>query len=211
MPNYIVQYEKTGNAKYISHLDFLRTFNRVLRRSKIEIAYSQGFNPHPLLSFALPLSVGVTSECEILEMTLTKERSREEIITMLNRVMPEGIRVLNAYPSEGKFAKHIRYATYVVHAMPHPGKQAIDALLKMPEILMDKKTKSGIKECDIRPDIKEILWTPEHITMTISAGSQANLKPDLVMQALSRYTDYNVDDFECHRVHILNGEGQVMV
>ena len=210
MPDYIVRYEKTGNAKYISHLDFLRTFNRVLRRSKIEIAYSQGFNPHPLLSFALPLSVGVTSECEMLEMTLTRERSREEILSMLNSAMPEGIRVLDVYPSEGKLAKYIRYATYLVSAEPLPTQNEIDSILKMNEILMDKKTKSGVKECDIRTDIKAITLEKGAIGMTLSAGSQANLKPGLVMDAIMRYTDYKTDDFECHRVEILNAEGQVM-
>lgn len=210
MPDYIVRYEKTGNAKYISHLDFLRTFNRVLRRSKIEVAYSQGFNPHPLLSFALPLPVGVTSECEMLEMTLTAERTPGEVKEMLNAVMPDGIRVREVYPKEGKIAKSIRYAVYKVRALPHPSEQVIRGFLDMPEVFMDKKTKSGVKECDIRPDIKEIQWNEDSISMTVSAGSQANLKPDLVMQAIARYTAYQFDDYECHRVSILNGEGQVI-
>ena len=210
MPDYVVRYEKTGNAKYISHLDFLRTFNRVLRRSKIGIAYSQGFNPHPLLSFALPLSVGVTSECEMLEMTLEAERTKEEIVSMLNAVMPAGIRVYDAYPAVGKFSKNIRYATYSITASPLPSEKSIQDFLAMKEVLMEKKTKSGMKEADIRPDIVSVILKEDKLLMTISAGSQANLKPDLVMQAIAKYTDYKLDDFDCHRVQILDAEGNVM-
>ncbi len=210
MPDYLVRYEKTGNAKYISHLDFLRTFNRVLRRSKVGIAYSQGFNPHPLLSFALPLSVGVTSECEMLEMTLEKERPNEEIVKMLNDAMPDGIRVLDAHPSPGKLAKKIRYAIYQVKAVPMPDAKQIESFMALSEVIMDKKTKSGIKECDIREDIISVEWTPDALIMKLSAGSQANLKPDLVLHAIEKYTGFTADDFWCHRTHILDHEGNVM-
>ena len=69
--NYFLRYEKTENVKYVSHLDFVRMFGRALRRAHLPIAYSEGFNPHPLLTFALPLSVGYTSECEIIELVFS--------------------------------------------------------------------------------------------------------------------------------------------
>ncbi len=210
MPDYIVRYRKFDKAKYISHLDFLRTFNRVLRRSKIGIAYSKGFNPHPILSFALPLSVGVTSDTELLEMTLEKEIPCREIVDILNREMPVGIEVVEAAPSQGKIAKQIGGAVYEVLPDQLPTEKDLEDFLRLPEIRMEKKTKSGIKECDIKPDIHKITLSEGKIHMTLSAGSVTNLKPDLVMRALSEYTAFSFSDAAYHRTTILNQKGERM-
>ena len=77
----------------MSHLDFVRMFGRAIRRAKLPIAYSEGFNPHPLLTFALPLSVGYTSECEILELVLSEDVPSREVMERLNEVLPEGVKI----------------------------------------------------------------------------------------------------------------------
>ncbi len=198
--SYYLRYEKTENVKYVSHLDFVRMFGRALRRAHLPIAYSEGFNPHPLLGFALPLSVGYTSECEILEISLTEEIPPEEIMTRLNAVLPQGIKILSAH--EGKSAmKKLDIALYEVFPEKTPHK--VTQFLSMDEILIEKKTKSGIKECNIRPDIKDIKATLGKIEMTLSAGSRANLKPEVVIAAMNKYIDgYSSGDCRYHRKHI---------
>ena len=183
-------YEKTQSAKYVSHLDFVRMFGRALRRAHIPIAYSEGFNPHPILGFALPLSVGYTSECEILELTLSEDISPSEIMDRLNSVLPQGVRITAAFSGKSRM-KELSYALYDVY--PENTVQSIEEFLSMDKILIDKKTKSGIKETDIRPDIKDIKINGKKIEMLLSAGSRANLKPEVVINAMNKY----IKSFDC--------------
>lgn len=198
--NYYLRYERDERVKYVSHLDFVRVFGRAIRRAHIPVAYSEGFNPHPLLGFALPLSVGYTSECEILEIVLSEEMPTEEIKEKLNAVLPEGIKILSA--CEGKSnMKKLDIAVYDV--FPEKTPVGISEFLSMKEILIDKKTKSGIKECDIRPDIKDIKVTLGKVEMTLSAGSRANLKPEVVVAAMNKYIKgYNSGACEYHRKQV---------
>lgn len=206
--NYYLRYEKTDSAKYVSHLDFVRMFGRALRRAHLPIAFSEGFNPHPLLGFALPLSVGYTSECEILEITLTEEIPPEEIMERLNGVLPGGVRITAS--NEGKSRmKALENALYVVY--PEKVPDGVAEFLSMENILIDKKTKSGIKETDIRPDIKNINVYLNRIEMVISAGSRANLKPEVVMNAMNKYiSGYQSGECEYHRKEIYDKDMSVI-
>lgn len=202
--NYYLTYEKTENAKYVSHLDFVRMFGRAMRRAHLPIAFSEGFNPHPLLGFALPLSVGYTSECEILEITLTEPLPLKEIMINLNDVLPQGVKITGV--SEGKSRmKALDYALYIVRAENLP--QSIEEFLSKESILIEKKTKSGIKETDIRPDIKSIDVFPDRMEMTLRAGSRANLKPEVVINAMNKYIeDYQSGECEYHRKAIYDAQ-----
>ena len=99
-------FSKTGRAKYISHLDLMRTFQRAFARAKIPIKHTEGFNPHPFVSIALPLSVGYSSQCEILEFGLMEGTGREEVPGRLTAAMPEGIVVHQCRPSPGDRVCH---------------------------------------------------------------------------------------------------------
>ncbi len=188
----------------MSHLDFVRMFGRALRRAKLPVAYSEGFNPHPLLGFALPLSVGYTSECEILELTLTENIPPDEVAKRLNSTLPEGVRIVQGYTGKSNM-KALTYALYVVYPERMPAGVA-DFLLKE-EILIEKKTKSGIKETDIRPDIKDIKLYLDRIEMTLSAGSHRNLKPEVVISAMNKYIEcYNSGDCTYHRKRIYTND-----
>lgn len=206
--NYYLRYEKTENAKYVSHLDFVRMFGRAMRRAHLPIAYSEGFNPHPLLTFALPLSVGYTSNCELLEIVLTEKLLCGEIKERLNAVLPAGVKILEA--AEGKSnMKRLALARYSV--FPEKTPTGVAAFMDMDEILIEKKTKSGIRECDIRPDIKEIKVTLGKVEMLLSAGSRANLKPEVVIKAMNKYIDgYNSGDCLYHRDFIYDEELNVI-
>ena len=205
---YHLRYEKTEKTKYVSHLDFVRMFGRALRRAHLPMAYSEGFNPHPLLGFALPLSVGYTSECEILEIALTEEIAPSEIMDRLNRVLPEGVRILSAHDGKSNMKK-LDIALYQVY--PEKTPQGIAEFLSMDEILIEKKTKSGIKETDIRSDIKDIKVTLGKIEMVLSAGSRANLKPEVVIAAMNKYIPgYASGDCRYHRKEIYDAEMNVI-
>ncbi len=208
MNNYYLRYEKTDSAKYVSHLDFVRMFGRALRRAHLPIAFSEGFNPHPLLGFALPLSVGYTSECEILEITLTQALSPEEIMERLNGVLPSGVRITASFEGKSRM-KALENALYVVY--PEKTPQGVAEFLSMESILIDKKTKSGIKETDIRCDIKSIKVYLNRIEMVLSAGSRRNLKPEVVISAMNKYIpDYQSGDCEYHRKEIYDADMTVI-
>ncbi len=208
MSNCYLIYEKTDRAKYVSHLDFVRMFGRAIRRAKLPIAYSEGFNPHPLLTFALPLSVGYTSECEILELVLTEDVSPGEVKARINSVLPEGVHITSAHEGKSRM-KALDLALYVVYPEKMPD-TIVDFLLNE-EILIEKKTKSGIKETDIRPDIKDIKIYLNRIEMVLSAGSRANLKPEVVIKAMNKYIPgYKSGECEYHRKEIYTKDMEII-
>ena len=206
--DYYLIYEKTDNAKYISHLDFVRTYNRTMRRAGLPVAFSEGFNPHPQLSFALPLSVGYTSECELLELKLTEELHEAEIRDRLNAVIPDGIKILEAHKGRSRMKK-LCFARYIV--TPETMPESVDEFLNMKEIIIDKKTKSGIKDTDIRPDVREIVLSDGKMEMILAAGSDRNLKPDVVVRAMNKYiSGYDSGDCEYHRAAIYDDEMKII-
>ncbi len=206
--NSYYRYEKTDRAKYVSHLDFVRMFGRALRRAKLPIAFSEGFNPHPILGFALPLSVGYTSECEILELTLTEDIAPKAVMERLNAVLPDGVKLTEAHAGKSRM-KALDNALYIVYPEKIP--EGVSEFLSNKEIMIDKKTKSGIKETDIRMDIKDIKVYLNRIEMTLSAGSRRNLKPEVVMSAMNKYIPgYKSGDCEYHRKEIYTQDMEVI-
>lgn len=199
--NFYARYKKFGRAKYISHLDMVRVFNRVFRRGGIPIAYSEGFNPHPKISFALPLSVFYESECEIMLFSVTEEISADELLKRFSTSMPEGLEVIEV--KEGKpDVKHLSYCLYNVYCN-QPTQSELDSFLKLGSMVVPKKTKSGIKDTDIRGDIADIKLEDGCMTMLLSAGSQANLKPDVVIKAMNKYIEgFDAGDAEYLRKSI---------
>ena len=209
MFNYYLIYEKTDNAKYISHLDFVRTYNRTMRRAGLPVAFSEGFNPHPLLGFALPLSVGYTSQCELLEFSLTEELEESEIMNRLNAVIPNGIKILSVHKGKSRM-KQLRYALYMVQPENLPA--SVEEFMNMDSIVIDKKTKSGVKDTDIRGDVVEVRLMADRLEMVLSAGSDRNLKPDVVVKAMNKYIPgYDSGDCEYHRVAIYDAEMREIV
>lgn len=204
MNDYYLTYKRGDSIKYVSHLDFVRVFGRAFRRAELPIAYSEGFNPHPLLTFALPLSVGYTSECELMEFVMEKELETEEIKEKLQKAMPIGIEITEVCKGKTRMKK-LDNALYIVKAENLP--DDLSEFLSLDSILIEKKTKSGIKEADIRADIKNITLKDGCLEMLLSAGSRANLKPEVVINAMNKYIHgYNALECEYHRKQILDGE-----
>ena len=152
-------FEKKGNAIWISHLDLMRVFQRAFKRSGLHLTHSQGFNPRPSVSIALPLSVGVESSCELLDFELEGDRIPcDEIKKRLNDALVEGVRVLEVY-EEGTKIKHLAYLDCLVtleydNGIPQDAECKIRELFSRAEVSVEKKSKNGTREENIIPMIR---------------------------------------------------------
>ena len=195
MENVRVFYQKTGRGKYISHLDMTRCMKRALRRAGIPVWYTEGFNPHVYMTFALPISLGFESLCETMDIRLTQPMSLEEIKERLNRVLPEGITVTQVAQPVMK-ANAIAYSWYEMTVSlencSNP-KEAFEQFFAQPQILVVKKSKRGEKQVDLRPDIRlETLEEEQgilHITGLLPSGNEKTINPMLVLDAFAEYAN----------------------
>lgn len=203
-------FEKKGRAKYISHLDLNRCMLRTFRRSRLPIWYTEGFNPHPYYSFALALSLGYESSCEILDFNLTDDDiSMEQIRDQLNAVMPEGMSIVSVALQEQKITA-IAKAKYEFSLKTEDVDGLFEAVCQLtaaPEILIEKKTKKGMKTVDIKPDLEVLSCekTDDSVDMTmyLPAGTQTNYNPSLFIEALKRVTEIPFESDNIRRTAIL--------
>jgi len=218
MSNYVLKYSRDARVKYISHLDFIRTFHRTVRRAGLLMSFSQGFNPHPVMTIAMPLSVGVTSDSEYIKIGFAEDYSETEVMEKLNSALPVGFKILAVRKTEGKeldFAKLDR-AIYKVEAETNGKPFDARKFMENKELKVMKKSKSGVKEADIRPYIHsfEVVSQEDNkmeITMCLSAGNSYNLKPDSVIDAMEKYTEgFEVEFFATHRAKILAGNKELL-
>ncbi len=186
-----LRFEKTGRAVWISHLDLMHTMQRAFSRAGYELKYSEGFNPHPQISIALPLSVGVGSRCEIMDFRLKGDAELSELPARLTAVMPEGIVVTDCYEQENKFAQlkylEIRGAFAYDERPALEMSEELTRFFAQPEIVIEKKTKRGQGQSDIKPAIREIRFEAGerevHLHAVISA-QEPTLNPALLPDAL---------------------------
>lgn len=199
-----IKFRKYGILKYIGHLDVMRFFQKAMRRAEIPIAFSSGYSPHMIMSFAQPLGLGMTSQGEYLDIELQKAVSSQEAVERLNRVMAEGIDVMSfrQIQEEKKHSGMSILAAADYLAVPKefehtvltepdrsqllfpPGWEAYAAsFLARDQITVLKKTKRSEKEVDIRPMIYDFHMEPAGMCLRLAAGSEANLKPELAAEA----------------------------
>ena len=202
-------FEKKGRAKYISHLDLNRCMLRTFRRSGLPIWYTEGFHSHPYYSFALALSLGFESSCEILDFNLNEDIPFDEIKDRLNAVMPEGMRIVKVADQKQKITA-IAKAEYSFSLTAEDADglySAVRALLEQPQILIEKKTKKGLKEVDIKPEMEVVSCEKTDnsvdMVMRLPAGTQTNYNPSLFIEALRRTTDIGFDAEKIRRTAIL--------
>lgn len=210
-----VKFRRGDEVKFISHLDLMKVFERAIRRARLPIAYSQGFNPHPGMVFGLPLGVGVTSEAEYGDFEITDdEMSAQEFADRLNLQLPKGVEVLAAKKKASKqnIMATIAASEYIVivgtpvECNQKTLKVSIDKYLSQKEIVVKKRTKNGVKDTDIRDMIFDLNFELQpcgdfniiRFTALVSAGSKANLKPDLLIESLCGYLGF---EYEIDRIH----------
>ncbi len=179
-------FEKKGRAKYISHLDLNRCMQRTFKRSGLPVWYTEGFNPHIYIMFALPLSLGYESSVEIMDFNLTEEVPFDVIKETLNRVMPEGIKIVKVYTPETKHTA-IKYSDFKI-VFKGSGKllqSEFERFMEQEQINTVKKTKrKGEKLIDLKPDIKIISEECQEdrfkLVLRLPAGTEKNINPSLV-------------------------------
>ena len=203
-----VRFTKTGRAKYISHLDLMRTMTRVLRRAQIPLWYTEGFSKHPYITFAAPLSLGYEGLCEYMDFRLEEDMSMQEIVDRLNCNMPEGITVVSAAPAQMKVAK-IAASRWQI-CVPASAYEAVQNTLQRDVIEVQKRTKKKTyKTIDIKPAIQNIeLSLSETICelrVTLPTGSDQAVNPSLLLQAVFG-EDYEA---EITRLSVLTEDGEI--
>ena len=209
-------FEKTGNAVWISHLDLMRLFQRAFKRAGLPLTHTNGFNPRPSVSIALPLSVGVESRCEILDFDLDGEKvACEEIHQRLNKVLVEGVRVLSVY-DHGDKIKNLSLLDCTItleydKGVPDGAEDAMTVLFFRQTLTVEKRNKNGITEQDIIPMIRRIsvLQADAH-TILIKAlvcCQNPTLNPMQLPAAVRLYLPEYAPDFaKCCRNEIYNME-----
>lgn len=192
-----IRFSKQGQMKFIGHLDMVRYFQKVMRRSEVDVAYSEGFSPHQKISFAAPLSVGVISRGEYFDMEVNSTLSSKEMIERINSQNVEGVEVLSykLLPEGAKNAMSVvAGADYIVYTNLFDEKQ-INDFISQDEIVVLKKTKKSEKEVNIRPLIYDMHSCDKGIFMKVSQGSASNLKPELVMETLAKFSGIELPEF----------------
>ncbi len=195
-----------GMAKYISHLDLLRCFTRAIMRSGLPVEYSQGFNPHQKITFALPLPVGVTSECEFVDISFVQEVDDNEILTKLNLNLPPDIRILSIDDIVHKSAE-IVCAEYMIELYPPENidANAIKNFFAKSEVVVLKKTKKKTeKPINIMEYVRAFeLLSGNQLRVVLDAGGERNLKPDMLVQELCKeLSNVRADDAQIHRKRV---------
>ncbi len=187
----IVKYSRHGAAKYISHLDMQRTFGRAVRRAQLPAEYSQGFNPHIVMSFASPLSVGYATNGDYLEIGLTSPVEEKRVREELDAVMPRDIRILDVHMA-GEGAKKLMAQNYSACYFIHfhfENEQDCDKIKNAVHELMGAKAYPAVdrrgKEIDLRPLVLDMETSDgKSISMHLKNASDGALNPAVVATAL---------------------------
>jgi len=213
-----IKYAKTGVLRFIGHLDIMRLFQKAIRRAKLDVAYSKGFSPHQIISFAAPMPLGMTSEGEYFDGDFVTVTSTRDMMDRLNATMPDGVRVLDiveleegAKPSMSVVSASDYYIYKNEECENDLLKQLlanIDGFMAQKSIEIMKKTKSKEEISDIKPGIYKLEQKDDGIYMLLASGSVLNLKPELVCEALCKYAgvEYNRYDYMVHRLETYMGE-----
>ncbi len=197
-----LRFSKTGRAVYISHLDLMRTMQRSFLRAGYQLKYSEGFNPHPQISIALPLSVGAGSLCELMDFRMEGEPDLAAMPERLTAMMPEGIRALEAYEAERKPSqiKWLRVEGVFEYDARDAALMAaaLNEFYARQSIVITKKTKRGEGESDIRPAVREISFAPDGLdvkTEMVVSAQEPTLNPELIADALRQLAPDIAPDF----------------
>ncbi len=209
-------FSKTDRCKYISHLDINRCISRALTRAQIPLWYTEGFNPHPYMSFSLPLPLGVESMCESLEIRITGDISNSEIKDKLNAVLPTGIRIVDVY-DDFRDCSEIAFSDYIFKYDFKDNKEAekrIKKVLSQDNIIALKRGKQGrrkvLKEVDIKPLIDKCSVSVRDnstvINARLAAGQHSNLSPELFSQTLLKLADLDFEWKSISRLALLDAD-----
>ncbi len=209
-----LRFSKTGRLKYISHLDINRAMGRAFKRAEIPLWYTEGFNPHPYMSFSLPLSLGVESLCESVDIRLIDNITNEEIKSRMNAVLPADLKIIDVY-NDFRDNSEIVYSDYVYKFQFADNEKALEkisTLLSSDEMMALKKGKQGrkkvLKETNIKPFIDKynISIRDDIIILNIRllAGGEKNLNPSLLFDTIIRLINMDFEWKSIARISLLD-------
>lgn len=211
-------FEKTGNAVWISHLDLMRVFQRAFRRAGYLLKHTGGFNQHAYVSLALPLSVGTESHCEILDFETEQQADAAVLADALNKALPEGIRVLEVYETAAKL-KYLAYLRAAVSleydaGIPAQAETAIRELFRRQELFVEKKTKKGISQVDIKPMIQQVeIGCKNEDTLVLDVivcAQNPSLNPVQLGAAVDAFLpELSPDAIHCTRLEVYSADMKV--
>jgi radical SAM-linked protein len=214
---YRIQFTKGDQIRFVPHLDMVRLFQRAIRRANLPIAYSQGFNPHQQMSFAQPLSVGVTGIAEYIDIETTQLMDTKDAADKINSVLPEGafvtdIRQVREKEKNGMAA--VEAGSYIITLDRAIEQKSIEQFLSEKELMIEKKSKKVTKEVNIRADIFKLEAIENNkMYAFLATGSSRNLKPDLMLECLYYYLGWEFNpykiNYERQDVFTLDGEAFV--
>ena len=206
---YRIKFEKTGLAKYISHLDLNRLFMRAINRAEINIAYSEGFNPRQKITFASTLSLGITSYCELVDINTEGEETAENIFDYLSEAMPDNINIKEVYIPESSF-KNIASTQYHIFIESNAD---IDRLKEMfaEDILIEKKSKTKTEQTVINKYIDNIEFCDDcngyiKIDAVLKTDNELlYLNPEYIIKAINE--KFTIDDYFIEKLNMFDGNG----
>ncbi len=217
MAKYLLFFEKRGLIKYTSHLDLLRIFKRAFNKAAIQLVYSEGFNPHPRLTFCQPLSLGFEGAYEPLEFETPEEYNGEDLMVRLNENLPKGLKVLKVQSrieEKHSIAKTLNKACYKIRLSGSLFKEDLPFLVKqfmtLEEITAERQNKKRkiVETINIKPLIVEITGFYENETPVLNcilrAGSNGNLSPELVITSFFKYAkvDFVRNEIQVERLFL---------
>ena len=213
-----IKFRKYGVLRFIGHLDVMRFFQKLMRRADIPIAFTGGYSPHMIMSFASPLGIGLTSDGDYLDIELTAPVDSREAVKRMNEECVEGIEIISIrqISDEKKMTGMtiLAAADYLISvkkgALPENWKEAFADFMAQREICVIKQTKRSEREEDIRPLIFRWEIQGENIWLQLAAGSRNNLKPDLVMDTFLSVCAIPEDSvsFAYHRLEMYADKGK---
>ncbi len=204
--NVRIFFSKTGRAVYISHLDLYRVFLRAVRRCRLPVWNTQGFNPHPYLAFNLPLALGTAGICESLDTKLTDhEIPFEQVCGLLNSALPDGIQVISAAEPVHKNTDIEKSEYEVRHSCDE---RLLDDFFGQERILAEKKTKRGVCEIDLKPLIELSERSEGFMRLLLPSGDQLNIGANLVFNAFEKQSGTETGRLDITRTAVYCGNGE---
>ena len=193
--NVRVRFAKYGGVKFIGHLDVLRYFQKAVRRAGLKIAYSQGFHPHQIMSFAAPLGVGLESNGEYMDIEVNSIVSCRDVVERLNKASVPGIEVISAVilpENAGNAMASVAAAAYTLewkegYEIPSDLENAVLRFYAQDSVMVTKQTKKSTLELDLKPGIYEMKATEDSVYILVDASSSGNIKPALLLEAFYNF------------------------
>lgn len=197
-----IKFRKFGPVKFIGHLDVMRFFQKALRRADIDVAYSGGFSPHQIMSFAAPLGVGLESNGEYFDVEILSPISSQEFMDKVNAVSVPWIQITDVrlLPDKaGNAMASVAAAGYTIsfresRSFETGWQQKFEEFMSQAQIIVTKATKKGTAEIDLKPAIYDYKVEEDRLYLLVNASSEGNIKPTLVMDAFAVYLGENLQE-----------------